>query len=112
MTVRSDNRRHTRLSKRFQTVARIMRTSAQVLGTTENLSQGGAFITSPSWSDFQVDDQTEIEFFLPPTFTGQKDILILKGPGTVKRVDEDRLGIALVFQKKLKAFEASWGYES
>lgn len=112
MTVRSDNRKYTRLSKSFQTVARILRTYAEVTGTTDNLSQGGAFIITPSWSDFQVDDQTEIEFFLPPTFTGQKDTLILRGLGTVRRVDGDRLGIAVKFQKKFKAFEASWGYES
>jgi len=112
MTVRSDNRRYTRLSRSFQTVARILRTSAQVLGTTDNLSQGGAFIISPSWSDFQVDDQTEIEFFLPPTFTGQKDTLILRGRGTVKRVDGDRLGLAVEFQKEFKVFEVSRAYES
>ena len=106
MTVLSDNRRYTRLSKSFQSIVRILGTSAQVPGTTDNLSQGGAFIINPSWFDFQVDDQTEIQFFLPPTFTGQKDTLILKGLGTVKRVDKDRLGIAVEFQKKFKAFEA------
>jgi hypothetical protein len=84
----------------------------QAIGTTINLSQGGAFIISPSFSDFQVGDQTEIQFFLPPAFTGQEDILILKGLGKVRRVDKDRLGIALEFQKELKAFEASRKYES
>jgi hypothetical protein len=83
-----------------------------VLGTTVNLSQGGAFIISPSWSDFQVGDQAEIQFYLPPTFTGQKNTLILKGLGTVRRVDGDKLGVAVGFQKELKAFEASREYES
>jgi hypothetical protein len=76
------------------------------------VSQTGAFIISPSWSDFQVDDQTEITFSLPPEFTGQKDTLILKGLGTVKRVDGDRRGIAVGFAKELRTFGVSWGDES
>lgn len=112
MVVRSDRRKYIRLSKSFQTKVRILRTCGEVPGTTHDLSQGGAFIISPSWSDFQLHDQTEIELFLPPTFTGQKDTLILKGLSTVKRVDADRGGIAVKFVKELKAFEASWGYES
>jgi hypothetical protein len=52
-----------------------------------------------------VDDQTEIIFFLPPEFTGQNNTLILKGPGTVRRVDGDRWGIAVEFQKELRRFE-------
>jgi len=52
-----------------------------------------------------VDDETEIMFFLPPEFTGQNDTLILKGRGTVRRVDRDRWGIAIEFPKELKTFE-------
>ena len=111
MTVHGNNRKYARLTRRFQTIARIPRTSARVPGTTDNLSQGGAFIITPSWSHFQVDDQAEIEFFLPPTFTGQENTLVLRGPGTVKRIDKERLGIALEFQKQFKTFEASRRYE-
>jgi len=124
MTAPSDRRQYPRLHIIFQAVTRIPRISVPVLGTTVNLSQGGAFIISPSFSDFQVGDQTEIQFFLPPAFTGQEDTLILKGLGTVKRtlilkglgtvkrVDKDRLGVAVEFQKQLKSFEASQKYES
>jgi hypothetical protein len=52
-----------------------------------------------------VDDETEIMFFLPPEFTGQQDTLILKGLGTVRRVNGDRSGIALEFPKELRTFE-------
>ena len=111
MTASSGRRRYTRFGKGIPTVSKILRTSEEVPGTTDNLCQGGAFIISPSWSDFQVGDQAEIEFIMPPTFTGQKDTLILKGPGTIRRVDGGKGGIAVEFQKKLRAFEASWGYE-
>lgn len=111
MTVPSDRRKYPRLSQSFQTRARILPTSEQLSGITHNVSQSGAFIISPTWSDFQVDDQTEIIFFLPPTFTGQKDNLILKGLGTVKRVDGDRWGIAVGFAKELRRFEVYWADE-
>ena len=112
MTLPSERRNYLRLDNNFQTRARTLHRSAVLSGITHNLSQSGAFIISPSWSDFQVDDQTEIIFFLPPTFTGQKDNLILKGLGTVKRVDGDRWGIAVGFAKELRTFEVSWGDES
>ena len=105
MTVPSGGRKYPRLNQSFQTRARILPASEQLSGITHNLSQSGAFIISPSWSDFQVDDQTEIILFLPPTFTGQKDDLILKGRGKVRRVDGDRWGIALEFLKELRTFE-------
>jgi len=105
VTVPSGGRKYPRLNQSFQTRARILPASEQLSGITHNLSQSGAFIVSPSWSDFQVDDQTEIIFLLPPEFTGQIDILILKGRGTVRRVDGDRWGIALEFLKELRTFE-------
>ena len=109
MTVPSDRREYPRLSRSFQTRARILTSSERLSGITQNLSQSGAFIMNPSWSDFQVDDQMEILFFLPPEFTGQKDTLVLKGLGTVKRVDGDRWGIAVEFAKEFRTFEVSWG---
>ena len=111
VTVPFDTRKYPRLSQSFQTRARILPTSKELSGITHNLSQSGAFIISPSWSDFQVDDQTEIIFFLPPTFTGQKDDLILKGLGTVRRVDGDRWGIAIEFTKELRTFGVYWADE-
>ena len=112
MTAPADRRQYPRLNIIFQAATRIPRISAKVFGTTDNLSPGGAFIISPSWSDFQVGDQTELQFFLPPAFTGQADTLILKGLGTVKRVDKNKSGVAVEFQKELRAFEASQRYES
>ena len=108
MTVPSDRRKYPRLNRSFQTKARLLHGSAELSGITHNLSQSGAFIVSPSWSDFQVEDETEIVFFLPPEFTGQNDTLILKGQGTVKRVDGDRWGIAVEFLKELRTFELYW----
>ena len=105
MTVPSNRRKYPRLSQSFQTRVRILPASEQLSGLTHNVSQSGALIVSPSWSDFQVDDEAEIMFFLPPEFTGQNETLILKGLGTVRRVDGDRWGIAIEFPKELRTFE-------
>ena len=105
MTRHSEKRKYLRLDKNFQTGARLLHGSAELSGITHNLSQSGAFIISPSWSDFQVDDETELMFSLPPEFTGQNDTVILKGLVTVRRVDGDRWGIAIEFTKDLKTFE-------
>jgi hypothetical protein len=105
VTVLFDRRKYPRLSQNFQARARLLHRAEEFSGITHNLSQSGAFIISPSWPDVQVDDETEIMFFLPPEFTGQKDTLILKGLGTVKRVNGDRSGIGLEFPKELRTFE-------
>ena len=105
MTVPFNRRKYPRLSKSFQAIVRLLHGSAELSGITHDLSQSGAFIISPSWSDFRVDDEAEIMFFLPPEFTGQNDALILKGLGTVRRVDDDSWGIAIEFPKELKRFE-------
>jgi hypothetical protein len=106
VTVPSDRRKCPRLIQSFETIVRIFHRSAESSGISHNLSQSGAFIIDPSWSDFQVGDQTEIIFLLRPfEFTGQKHTLVLKGPGTVRRVAWDRWGIAIEFPRDLRTFE-------
>jgi len=82
-----------------------VRIPSEVDGVTQNISQGGAFISSPSCSAFRNHDQAEIEFSFPPDFTGQKEILVLKGLATVIRVEKDSQGIALEFLKQLQTFD-------
>lgn len=100
-----ERRKHTRLAQTFPAKARILGTPLEVKGVTSDVSQGGAFISSHSWSAFNADDQTEIQFSLPRTFTGQERRLVLKGAGIVIRVDRDRLGIAVEFLQELRTFE-------
>ena len=102
-----DRRSDKRLLKTFQVTIKIRRTAADIHGVTENLSQGGAFILSQSLPSLQENEETTVHLFLPPEMTGQQTTLILKGPAVVKRVEKERCGIALKFQKLLRAFEAS-----
>ena len=100
-----DRRKYARLSQEFPVKANVLGTPLEVEGVTLDVSQGGAFILSLSWSALHANDQIEIQFSLPPAFTGQKKSLLLKGPGTVIRVNEDRLGIAIEFLQELRTFK-------
>ena len=103
-----ERRKYLRTSSEFKVKIKHARTDAEIVGVTQNISQGGAFISSASWPDFEKDDQAEIRIFLPPEFTGQADTLILDGPGVFKRIDRDKQGVAIEFRKELKAFKPSF----
>jgi hypothetical protein len=104
----SERRKHPRIQKNFAATLKVVRTSAKVEGFTLDLSQGGAFISSTSLSAFHENDQTEVSLLLPPEFSGQPKILLLKGTAIVKRIHEDKGGIAVEFLKQLRTFQPSW----
>jgi hypothetical protein len=102
-----DRRNHKRLFKRFQVSIKIARTATEIQGVTENISQGGALISSQSLPSIQKNEKATVQLFLPPEMTGQQSTLVLGGPAVVRRVEKEQGGIALHFQKELRAFEAS-----
>jgi c-di-GMP-binding flagellar brake protein YcgR len=103
-----ERRNYLRRNMNFATKIKILRTSEEAEGVTQDLSQGGAFILSTSWRAFQQDDQTETCLLLPPELTGQPKTVLLRGPAVVKRIQGESGGIALQFLKEVKTFEASW----
>jgi hypothetical protein len=103
-----ERRNYTRTLNNFKIKIRLARTSKEVDGVTENLSQGGAFVTSPSWPALQQDEQAETHLFLPPEFTGQKHVLTLTGPAVIRRIDQHKNGVAVEFLKELKTFKPSF----
>ena len=68
-----ERRKYARISNQFKVKIRLSRLSEAVEGVTQNLSQGGAFVSIPSWPAFEKNDQAELRIFLPPEFTGQTD---------------------------------------
>lgn len=105
MQVSFERRNFMRFDKELKTGIRITHTSAEVEGVTKNLSQGGALISTPSWSAFQKDEQAVLHLVLPPEITGQDSDLVLNGPAVVKRIDKDNEVIAVQFLKELRTFE-------
>jgi c-di-GMP-binding flagellar brake protein YcgR len=102
-----ERRKYTRTLNNFKIKMKLERTFKEVEGVTQNLSQGGAFIRSSSWQVPQKDEQAEMQLFLPPEFTGQSDTLTLTGPAVIKRVEQDKQGVAVEFLKELKTFSPS-----
>jgi len=102
-----ERRKYTRTLNNFKIRIRLARTSKEVDGVTENLSQGGAFVMSRSWPVLQKDEQAEMRLFLPPEFTGQNHTLTLTGPAVIRRIDKHKEGVAVEFLKELKTFKPS-----
>ena len=102
-----ERRKYARTLRNFRIKIKIARTSREVDGVTQDLSQGGAFIPSPSWPTFHKDDRAEMRVYLPPEFTGQNETLILTGPALVRRIEKERQGVAVEFLRELRTFQPS-----
>ena len=98
-------RKHKRFQRRLKSKIELTHNSVEFDGITEDLSQGGAFISTSGWSEVQEHDKTTVRLSLPPEMTGQSDTLILQCPAVVRRAENDRGGIALQFAKQLKTFD-------
>jgi hypothetical protein len=102
-----DRRSDKRLLKTFKMTIKVAGTAAQIDGVTENLSQGGAFVSSQAFPSLQENEKAIVQLFIPPEMTGQESTLILNGSAVVKRIEKEKCGIALQFQKVLRAFDVS-----
>jgi len=105
MTGSDERRRYVRIDRQFLTQIFTPRSEYETQGVTENISQGGAYIIVEDWRAFQTGDQTVITFLLLPSFTDRGKIIGLRGEAEVKRVDQQKEGIALEFSKDFQEFE-------
>ena len=101
---RANRRQHKRLSFHFATILNTPRFELAIDGVTENLSQGGAFIRTGDWRTFQIDESAVVTLFLPPTFSGQDETIGLQGMAVVRRIDQEKEGVAVQFTKSFKQF--------
>ena len=105
MNFQPERRKHKRFQKRLKSKIELTHNSVELDGITKDLSQGGAFISTSGWSEVKENDKTTVRLSLPPKMTGQSDTLILQGPAVVRRIENERGGIALQFAKQLKTFD-------
>ena len=105
-----ERRAHLRIGSKFS--ARISKLGwfRPIEGVTENISQRGTFLRTDDWHAFGVKDQAVVTILLPPSFTGQVTTVGLQGNAMVTRVDHQKGGVALRFDKEFRAFEPlkSW----
>jgi len=102
-----ERRKYVRLPNGFRTRVTINRASTKVEGLTLDVGQGGMFFSTPSWRAFQENDSTTVHLYLPPEMTGHSETLILKGEGTVKRIEQSIKGVAIEFSRELRTFTIS-----
>ena len=100
-----ERRAHLRICLKFS--ARISKPGwfRPVEGATENISQRGAFVRTEDWHAFGVKDQAVVTILLPPSFSGQERTVGLQGKAVVTRVDHQKGGVALRFEREFRAFK-------
>jgi len=101
---RGNRRQHKRLSFHFATILNTPRFELPIEGVTQNLSQGGALIKTGDWRTFQIDESAIVTLFLPPTFSGQDETIGLQGMAVVRRIDQEKEGVAVQFTESFKQF--------
>ena len=105
MTLPSNRRRNPRVGVSFPTNLNKVGLTQPIEAVTDNVSQGGAYIKTKHWNDLKLKETALATFFLPPSFTGQEEIMALQGEVLINRVDPEREGIALQFVKTFRQFD-------
>ncbi len=105
MTLSSNRRRNPRVGVRFPTNLNKVGLTQPIEAVTDNVSQGGAYIKTKDWNDLELKETALATFFLPPSFTGQEEIIALQGEVLINKVDPKREGIGLQFVKTLRQFD-------
>jgi len=62
-------------------------------------------VPNADWHAFSVEDQLIVTILLPAAFSGQEVPIGLQGMAIVSRVDPQKRGVALRFERDLKFFE-------
>ena len=105
MTLSFDRRRHPRVRVCFPTKLDKVGLTHPIEAVTDNVSQGGAYIKTKDWNALEPKEMALATFYLPPIFTGQKEIIALQGEVSINRVYPKREGIGLQFVKTLRQFD-------
>jgi hypothetical protein len=100
-----DRRKYPRLRQSFRVELFKQGSPHSLDGTSVDVSQGGAFIKTNQWRTLKVKDYAIIAFSLPPDYTGQEKIILLRGEAVIKRVDQKNEGIGVQFTRKFRNFE-------
>jgi hypothetical protein len=100
----NERRAHTRFDHKL--FAKFSKTGlyTPIEGMTENISQGGAFVTTDAWHAVQPQERIIVTFFLSPDLTGQDKTIGFQGEGVIVRVDREAGGVGVQFAKAFEKF--------
>jgi hypothetical protein len=99
-----DRRAYARVGHRLFTKFSKAGLYTPVEGVTENISQGGAFVTTDGWETFHPRERVIVTFFLSPDLTGQEKTMGLQGEGIIARVDREGTGVGVQFTSGFDQF--------
>jgi len=99
-----DRRAYARVGHRLFTKFSKAGLYTPVEGVTENISQGGAFVTTDEWEAFHPRERVIVTFFLSPDLTGQDKTLGLQGEGIIARLDREGTGVGVQFASGFDQF--------
>jgi PilZ domain len=103
--MRGPNRAHLRVSANFVATTFESGRGRAADGVIENISQGGAFIRVEDCHAFSAADQVIVTILLPAEFSGLDRPVVLQGVAIVSRVDSQKAGVALRFERDFEFFE-------
>jgi len=99
-----EHRHHPRVEVHFLAELSIEGLPNSIEAVTDNVSQGGAYIKTEYWDDFEPKERILATFYLPASFTGQEKTIALQGESFIARVDPENEGVGLQFVKPFRQF--------
>jgi hypothetical protein len=96
-----DRRRHIRLEHHFPAKLFKLGLDSPVHGVTMNVSPHGALIKTTDYRAFQDEDRATITLILPSALSGKDRSTALQCTAMVTRINKQREGIAVKFDKVL-----------
>lgn len=100
-----ERRAHLRIGSHFVATTFQSGRGRAAEGVAENISQGGAFIRVEDWHAFSAADQVIVTILLPADFCGLDRPVVLQGAAIVSRVNPQKGGVALRFERDFRFFE-------
>lgn len=93
----NEKRKYIRLRKPFRVVVITDKKGTRLQGKIINVSGVGALIMPDKWSNFAVNQVVELEIYPRPKASKDKDEIVIKVSGEIKRVNDKDKRVAVMF---------------
>jgi phenylpyruvate tautomerase PptA (4-oxalocrotonate tautomerase family) len=97
-----EKRKYIRLKKPFRLAVITDERGTRLDGKIINVSGVGALIMPDSWSDFAVDQEVKLEIYSRPRASKEKNEIVIKVSGVIKRVNDKDKRVAVMFLEELQ----------
>jgi hypothetical protein len=98
----NEKRKYIRLRKPFRVAVITDKRGTRLRGKIINVSGVGALIMPDSWSDFVVNQEVELEIYSRPRAPKDKDEIVIKVSGVIKRINDKDKRVAVMFLEELQ----------